>query len=92
MFRVDPRVRLTVWLGVIFNSILYGSMIGIAIYEMLPHLDEQWNSAVANAQGKYFNIPFICIGIFAVIIDLYIFVLPIALIANLRLRFQKKVF
>ena len=64
---------------------------GIAIYDTLPHLDEQWNSAIANAPGKYFNIPFISIGNSAVIIVLYIFVLPIAPIAGLRLRFQKKV-
>jgi len=82
-------MRLSSYLLIVLLFLFYGSNIAIAAIYCLPRNGAPWD-ATAFARCGSPVISAIVIGVFAVIADLALFVLPLPIIFGLRLSPKKK--
>jgi hypothetical protein len=89
LFTVNKTNRQLIYAGMLFTFFLYWTNVAIEPYFCAPHLGQSWNFSVGMRCTRL--IPWGMVqGVLAVVLDLYIFILPIPIILNLRLPKRKK--
>ncbi|KAI0837145.1 hypothetical protein F5Y06DRAFT_304868 [Hypoxylon sp. FL0890] len=94
LFSVSRRMRVAVWIGLAFNFLVYIPSIPMAAIYETPRPGHSWEEMIAidkqSQQGVL--VPYaITTGAASVLLDLYIFLLPLPIIARLNLSRSKKI-
>jgi hypothetical protein len=89
-FEIVQWIRITSWVLIVVLFLFYGSNIAIAAIYCIPRHGEAWDStAFARCASPVTST--VVIGVFAVVADLVIFVMPLPVIFQLQLSRPKKI-
>lgn len=96
LFQVSKQTRLAIRLGIIVNTLLYGSSFIFLCYWSLPHVGKTWDDLIVGAMlhpDTSYNPIKWGVGQASVgtALDIYIFILPIPTIVRLHLPSRKRV-
>ncbi|KAI1743942.1 hypothetical protein F4680DRAFT_325225 [Xylaria scruposa] len=90
LFKVQRPMRIAVYAGIVFSFCLYGAGTAVATYYEIPRAGEKWTDTLDGRTE--ITLPWwqAQSGL-SVVLDLYIFILPLPVIAKLRLPVQKRI-
>ncbi|KAI1847266.1 hypothetical protein JX266_006806 [Neoarthrinium moseri] len=83
-------LRVAVAVGLVFDFLLYGSMVAVFLYFGVPHGNEVWEDLLTNGMGQHLAPTGVVQGPCTVLLDLYIFVLPLPILWGLQMTFKKR--
>jgi hypothetical protein len=87
---VQKSMRIAIWTGLAFNFLLYWPGVAIKTYYEAPHHGESW---IVTLDGRAM-IPlrfWQAQSALIIILDMYIFIVPMPAIAKLRLSIRRKI-
>ncbi|KKY30343.1 hypothetical protein UCDDA912_g09729 [Diaporthe ampelina] len=90
IFRIRKEMRIAIWIGIIANILVYFPNLIIAPILGAPRIGETWDDLVVNqrpADQKWIGT---YQGPFAVLLDVYIFVLPFPALNTLHMPSKKR--
>ncbi|RYP26193.1 hypothetical protein DL767_008145 [Monosporascus sp. MG133] len=90
IFGVKIGLCIAVYIGLIFNAILYLSFIPMASYFGAPHAGRSWESMLTTTEGLALLPWGIVIGAGSVLLDAYILILPLPIIYHLTISTSKR--
>ena len=90
VFGVSTMIRYGVWFGLFWNFCLYWSGIPIQTVTSAPRIGQPWTIETINRKHKIATMYSIFQGVFAVALDLYIFLLPIPVILRSQMSFGRR--
>ncbi|PHH88067.1 hypothetical protein CDD83_8041 [Cordyceps sp. RAO-2017] len=90
LFSVYERMRIAIFAGLAFTIGLYVTFIPCVSYFQAPHIGDSWSDLVANGQLSRVVPWTMVIGVGSILIDLYIFILPIPVLLRLQLSTSKR--
>lgn len=76
--------------GILFNFLIYWLGVPLEAYYAAPHVGQKWEDMLVNGMPEKLLYWGVVQGTLAVVLDIYIFVLPIPTIAHLQLSSKKK--
>ena len=89
LFNVQRPIRISIWVGHVFNFMLYAVGIAVATYFETPRIGEQWTDTLDGR--TLVPVPWWQLqSALTVLLDLYIFVLPLPVLAKLSLPMKRK--
>ncbi|KAI1204774.1 uncharacterized protein F4807DRAFT_316667 [Annulohypoxylon truncatum] len=83
-------LRVAVAIGLVFDFLLYGSMVAVFLYFGVPHGNEAWEDLLTNGMGQHLAPTGVVQGPCTVVLDLYIFVLPLPILWGLQMTLKKR--
>lgn len=90
LLAVERGMRLAVYAGLFFTVGLYITFIPCVSYYEAPHIGGTWAAMVTNGQPNQ-AVPWsLVVGAGSILIDLYIFVLPIPVLVKLHTSVAKR--
>lgn len=89
IFSVHGSMRVAIYFGLVLDALHSLPILAIGSYYIAPHASQSWQQTPSNIQAT--NVWGLVQGPLIVILDLYIFILPIPLISRLRLPWCKRV-
>jgi hypothetical protein len=90
VFQVQKTMRFLIYFGLTFMFVLYWVCIPLFTIYCAPRPGQKWGLAVLEKCGTT-GILALILGVFGVVTDIYIFVLPLSTIFHLNLPYKKKV-
>ncbi|KAI1359765.1 hypothetical protein F5Y08DRAFT_68890 [Xylaria arbuscula] len=92
VFSVSRSTSIAIWIGIAYDFVIYVASLILATYWATPHSGETWDSLINGAGSTAQYIIFVAIGQGAasILLDLYIFILPLPIIARLNLSARRK--
>lgn len=90
IFTVDKKMRIAIWAGLIADFVIYGVSLVIVPYFEAPHVGETWADLLINQRPARITPTGAEQGSLAVLLDLYIFILPIPRLSTLKLQSRRK--
>lgn len=81
-------MKYSVWVGLVFTFVLYWTNIPITTYYCSPRIGEPWD-AVAQTCSKT-KIFLLIQGVFSVVLDVYILILPIPMVLKLQMSRKRR--
>ena len=90
LFGIDEKTKYGAWFGLLWTSLLYWTGVPIQIYCSVPVIGREWNVVTVDKHYKILAIYFIVQGVLSVVLDLYIFVLPVPVILRLQMSQKKR--
>ncbi|KAI1355908.1 hypothetical protein F5Y01DRAFT_325013 [Xylaria sp. FL0043] len=92
IFTVSRSMRFAIFIGIAAISALYTAAIILSTYFLVPHTGETWTTVIEkSAQGHFFSQYWgVASGGAALLIDLYIFILPLPILWKLNLSTRRK--
>lgn len=96
LFRVySNAVHISIWLGLIFTFLTNASHVPVSLAFLAPHYGEDWNDVLvrlsAHSSGPQYLLLGPIQGAVSVILDIYIFILPLPIIYHIILSPRKKI-
>ncbi|KAI1413209.1 hypothetical protein F5Y13DRAFT_189572 [Hypoxylon sp. FL1857] len=94
LFSVSRRMRIAVWIGLVFDFLIYIPSIPIAAIYEAPRPGHSWDEMIVINQQYQQGVlvPYgITTGATSVLLDFYIFILPLPIIMKLNLSLSKKI-
>ncbi|KAI1120822.1 hypothetical protein F5Y10DRAFT_282980 [Nemania abortiva] len=94
LFSVEKRIRLAVKIGLVVSFIAYFATTLVFIYFEVPHKGETWEDLITpdgSARTRSAVPSGVTLGSFSILIDLYIFTLPLPTLYRLNLALSKKI-
>ncbi|AEO70528.1 uncharacterized protein THITE_2092033 [Thermothielavioides terrestris NRRL 8126] len=84
MFTVERRAHVAILAGLVVNGVLF--LLGIAFesYDVVPAPGQTWDQAALSDKSDRFSTWAIATGVLTLLLDIYIFVLPVPFIARLN--------
>ncbi|VUC35733.1 unnamed protein product [Clonostachys rosea] len=83
-------MRIAVICGIIFSGLLYFTNIPVSAYLSAPHVGETWTSVLFSGRPQKNLIWGVVQSALSIVLDLYIFILPIPTIMRLQLSPKRK--
>ena len=90
VFGVSKMIRYGVWFGLFWNFCLYWSSIPIETVTSVPRIGQPWNIETIDRKNRISTEYSVFQGVFAVALDLYIFLLPIPVILKLQMSLRRR--
>lgn len=90
IFTVKKEVRYMVYGGIVWSIITYGPFFITTTWYCAPHKGEDWGMAVLMRCSGFADWQ-IFVSVMAVILDLFILILPLPLLKRLQLSRNKKI-
>jgi hypothetical protein len=90
IFSVNLAMRYSVYGGILLNFLIYWVHVPLETYYCAPHRGQKWEELLVNGMPQRLVPWGIGQGALAVVLDIYIFALPIRTIAGLNLNKKKK--
>ena len=91
LFTIDQKMRYSIWFGLTWNFLVYWTMAALATYFCVPRIGESWNDIETIAPRCTKDRPVGLIqGVFSVVLDLYIFILPIPIVLRLQMSLKRR--
>ncbi len=88
---VHHRLQIAIWAGLVLTCLAYWAGVPLEAYFAAPHIGESWESLMLNGRPEKLIVWGNVQGSISVFLDLYIFALPLAPLAKLRLSTGKRV-
>lgn len=89
-FSVDRKTRIAIWIGLISVGVLYWAAFPIEAPFMTPRNGETWQELALSGRPDKMYYWGIVQGPLSVIIDIYIFVVPIPVLLTLNLSSRRR--
>lgn len=89
-FGIKKTMRIAVYLGLAVSFIAYWTSVPVAAYYGAPHVGEEWDDLLVNlrpANEAYWGV---AQGVSAVVLDVYIFILPLPVLWHLHMDRSKR--
>lgn len=83
-------MRIAIYIGLVFLTLLYWAGVPLESYFSAPHVGQSWDELLINGSPARLNYWGIVQGSGAVLVDLYIFILPMPIVAKLHLSTKKR--
>ena len=90
IFNINKKMRYGIWLGQIWNFLLYWGCIPIATYYGTPRIGQSWDDVALTETCANLNTVVLVQGVLSVVLDLYIFVLPIPIVSKLQISLRQR--
>ena len=93
LFGIDEKTKYGTWFGLLWTSLIYWTGIPIQIYCSVPvigRIGRGWNVETVDKYYEIVAIYSIVQGVLSVVLDLYIFLLPIPVILRLQMSQKKR--
>ena len=84
-------MRIAIWVAVVFAGVLYLTNIPLAAILSAPHVGETWQSVLFSGRPQKELVWGVVQALLGIVLDLYIFFLPIPLILRLQLSKKRKI-
>ncbi|KAI2634783.1 hypothetical protein GGS26DRAFT_524281 [Hypomontagnella submonticulosa] len=94
LFSVSRGMRIAVWIGLVFDFLLFIPSVPMAAIYEAPRPGHSWEEMITANERNQVDIlvPYaIATGAVSVLLDLYIFILPLPIIIKLHLSLSKKI-
>ena len=90
IFTANRRMRYSIWLGLVWDFLLYWINVPVATYCGTPRIGQSWG-VVAMTKTCANVTTFVPLqGVLSVVLDLYIFVLPIPIVSKLPISLKQR--
>lgn len=90
IFTIQKQMKYAIRFGLLFTFLLYWPGVGLESYFAAPHVGETWEDLLVNHRPVKLIYWGIVQGTLSVILDIYIFILPLPLLAKLQLPRKKR--
>ncbi|RYP11521.1 hypothetical protein DL765_007753 [Monosporascus sp. GIB2] len=90
IFTVDKKMRIAIYIGLAFTIIAYWPNLILVPIFSVPYADETWDDMVTNPRVHKMTPVGTEQGTLAVLLDLYIFILPMPILASLNMKTTKR--
>ncbi|KAI1324710.1 hypothetical protein F5Y16DRAFT_380143 [Xylariaceae sp. FL0255] len=92
VFSVSPYTNIAIWIGIVYDFVLYVTSFILASVWATPHRGQGWVSLINGAGSTAQYVIFLAIGQGAasILLDTYMFILPLPVIARLNLSTNRK--
>ncbi|OTA70054.1 hypothetical protein K449DRAFT_427565 [Hypoxylon sp. EC38] len=90
LFEIRKPMRIAIWIRLVFNFLLYATGIAVATYYETPRVGESWLDTLDGRTLiplRWWQIQ----SALTVVLDLYIFILPLPIIARLKLPIRQRI-
>jgi len=84
-------MRIAIRLGICFTALLYFTNIPLSAILSAPHVGETWFSVLLSGRPQKELVWGVVQAVLGILLDLYIFILPIPTILKLALSTKKKI-
>jgi hypothetical protein len=91
LFSVHKAMRTAVYIGLLAILLTYLPWIPLAIYFSTPRQGQTWEDLIILRPQEKVSYYGVVQGALSVLIDIYIFILPLPILARLDMAFAKKV-
>ncbi|KAF2963759.1 hypothetical protein GQX73_g9811 [Xylaria multiplex] len=93
IFAISRAMNIAIWIGTVFCFATYASSIVITSYYSAPHFGSTWDQVVAEIYGPSVFLLYwsIAQGSASTLLDVYIFILPLPVLAGLHLSTKRKI-
>ncbi|ROV89573.1 hypothetical protein VMCG_09954 [Cytospora schulzeri] len=91
LFSVKPYIRIATYIGLVAVAVCYWSNIPIEGPFLAPHSGEDWQDVVLNGRPERIEVWGLIQGPLNVVIDLYTFILPFPILAQLNLTRRRRI-
>jgi hypothetical protein len=91
LFSPDRRTRLLVYFGIVCTFIYYMTTVTISVALCAPRHGENWPQALLSSRCAKAMVMTYVQGIFNIVSDFYILILPIPVVWKLQLPFRRKI-
>ena len=90
IFNVNTKMRYSIWLGLVWDFLLYWSSIPIATYYGTPRTGQSWDVVAMTETCANLEIYILIQGVLSVVLDLYIFILPMPIVSKLPISLKQR--
>ncbi|KUI58462.1 hypothetical protein VP1G_05744 [Cytospora mali] len=90
IFEVKRPMRIAIRFGIVFSGLLYFTNIPVSSIMSAPHVGETWTSVLFSGRPQKSLIWGTVQSAFSIMLDLFIFILPIPAVVRLHLSTRKK--
>ncbi|KAI0904775.1 hypothetical protein F4823DRAFT_174883 [Ustulina deusta] len=93
IFATSRAMNIAIWIGVLFCFATYTSGLVVTSYFSAPHVGSTWDQVAANLYGPTVFLLYwsIAQGSASTLLDVYIFILPLPVLARLHLSTKRKI-
>lgn len=91
IFTVDRKMRIAIYIGLTFTVVAYWPNLILVPIFSVPYAGETWDDMVTNPRVFKMTPVGTEQGTLAVLLDLYIFILPMPILASLNINTTKRV-
>lgn len=84
LFKVEWRVKIAVRVGIVASGIIWLVSIILESYYLAPSAGQTWDESALSGKSTHSPIWAVSAGVVTLVLDLYIFLLPIPCIAKLK--------
>ncbi|KAI2471076.1 hypothetical protein F4781DRAFT_141846 [Annulohypoxylon bovei var. microspora] len=94
LFSISRGMRIAIWIGLVFDFLIYIPSIPMAAIYEAPRIGQSWDDMLILITQRQDSIlvPYgVATGVASVLLDFYIFILPLPIIARLNLSRSKKI-
>ncbi|KAI0147061.1 hypothetical protein GGR57DRAFT_477777 [Xylariaceae sp. FL1272] len=92
VFSVSRVVNIAIWIGIAYDFVIYATSLILVTYWATPRSGQSWDDYINGAGSTAQYVIFVAIGQGAasIILDAYMFILPLPIIARLNLSAKRK--
>ncbi|PKX99263.1 uncharacterized protein P174DRAFT_416950 [Aspergillus novofumigatus IBT 16806] len=90
IFTIQKTMKYAIRFGLLFTFLLYWPGVGLESYYAAPHIGETWEDLLVNKRPEKLIYWGIVQGTLSVVLDIYIFILPLPLLSKLQLPRKKR--
>ncbi|KAF4215124.1 hypothetical protein CNMCM8980_010661 [Aspergillus fumigatiaffinis] len=90
IFTIQKPMKYAIRFGLLFTFLLYWPGVGLESYFAAPHIGETWEDLLVNHRPEKLIYWGIVQGTLSVVLDIYIFILPLPLLSKLQLPRKKR--
>ncbi|GFF49232.1 NADPH-dependent 1-acyldihydroxyacetone phosphate reductase [Aspergillus lentulus] len=90
IFTIQKAMKYAIRFGLLFTFLLYWPGVGLESYFAAPHIGETWDDLLVNKRPEKLIYWGIVQGALSVVLDIYIFILPLPLLSKLQLPRKKR--
>lgn len=83
-------IKYGAWFGILWTFLLYSSSIPIETYTFPPPIGQPWNIETTYRKHEIATIHSVIQGVLAVVLDLYILVLPVPIVLRLQITLKRR--
>ncbi|GFF33521.1 hypothetical protein IFM61606_01907 [Aspergillus udagawae] len=90
IFTIQKTMKYAIGFGLLFTFVLYWPGVGLESYYAAPHIGETWEDLLINKRPEHLIYWGVVQGTLSVVLDIYIFILPLPLLSKLQLPRKKR--
>ena len=91
LFSLDRNIKYAIYFGIMANLVFYAATTVILGTLCLPRHGQGWSESAQTARCRHSIVMDYPFGIFGVVSDFYIFIIPIPIVINMNLPLRKKI-